>query len=264
MHVIDQLLAIDTNYLLIGLVVVFYTLEQFFSTQFRFDKRPNHFLHNAGLMTIFMIVNIFWATLIAICVEWLFANQIGLLYYIELPRWLVLVLSVMLNDFVSYWYHRIAHRVPVIWRLHRVHHSDTSMDSTTNFRFHPLEQLFWWSTAPIVTSAIFGIDATGMSLYFLILIPFLILEHSNLKFPTWLDKTIGKIITTPNLHKLHHEQDQYHTDSNYSDIFILWDRLFGTFTYKDINSINFGLKEFDDDNKQSLWYLLKSPFINIK
>ena len=62
---------------------------------------------------------------------------------------------------------------------------------------------------------------------------------------------------------MHHEQDQYYTDSNYSDIFIHWDRIFGTFKYKPSSEINFGLKEFEDDKKQTFWYLLKSPFINI-
>jgi len=264
MEVLNQLLAVDTNYLLIGLVVVFYFLEQLFSNQFRFTKRPHHFLHNALLMGLFMLANIFWATLIVFCIEWLNTNQVGLFYKLEIPLWANLILSVVLIDFVSYWYHRIAHKVPLLWRLHRVHHSDTSMDSTTNFRFHPLEQLFWWSSTPIVTSAIFGLDAMGIGLYFLVLIPFLIFEHTNLKFPAWLDKTLGRVITTPNLHKIHHEQDQYYTDSNFSDIFILWHRLFGTFRYKPAGQIHFGLKEFDEDKKQTFWYLLKSPFINIK
>ena len=79
-----------------------------------------------------------------------------------------------------------------------------------------------------------------------------------------MDKTLGWIFFTPNMHKVHHEQDQHYTDSNFADIFILWDRLFGTFKYKLAAQIKFGLKEFDEDRKQTFWYLMKSPFIRIK
>jgi sterol desaturase/sphingolipid hydroxylase (fatty acid hydroxylase superfamily) len=72
------------------------------------------------------------------------------------------------------------------------------------------------------------------------------------------------VITTPNIHKVHHEQDQHYTDSNFSDIFILWDRLFGTFKTKPVEQIKLGLKEFDEEKKQTFWYLMKSPFINVK
>ena len=66
------------------------------------------------------------------------------------------------------------------------------------------------------------------------------------------------------MHKVHHDQDQHYTDSNFSDIFILWDRLFGTYKSKPIEEIKLGLKEFDEEKKQSFWYLMKSPFINVK
>ncbi len=115
----------------------------------------------------------------------------------------------------------------------------------------------------IIAAAIFGLDLLSLGLYFLVATPFFFLEHANLLFPTWLDKTFGLVFTTPNLHKIHHEQDQYYTDSNFADIFILWDRFFGTYKYKPANEIKFGLKEFDDDKKQTFWYLFKSPFINI-
>ena len=75
---------------------------------------------------------------------------------------------------------------------------------------------------------------------------------------------MGLIFVTPNFHKMHHEQDQHYTDSNFSDIFIIWDRLFGTFTYKPVTEVKYGLAEFDEKKKQSFLYLMKSPFINIK
>jgi sterol desaturase/sphingolipid hydroxylase (fatty acid hydroxylase superfamily) len=171
---------------------------------------------------------------------------------------------VAMIDMVTYWFHRMAHRLPLVWRFHRVHHSDTTMDSSTYFRAHPIELFLWFGTSNIVAAGIFGIDLLTLGAYYLVATPFFIIEHTNLRFPKWLDKTLGWVFTTPNLHKVHHEKDQYYTDSNYADIFILWDRIFGTYKYKPAEELQFGLAEFDDARKQSFLYLLKSPFINIE
>lgn len=178
--------------------------------------------------------------------------------------WSRLLVGVALFDLTTYWFHRMGHVVPLLWRLHRVHHSDTTMDASSTYRQHPIEPFLVFGTGNMVASAIFGLDLTAFGLYNLMLIPFLILQHINLKTPDWVDRTLGLIFMTPNLHKVHHEQDQFHTDSNYADIFSLWDRLFGTYTYKPLKTIRLGLKEFDTDEKQTFWYLLKSPFVSIK
>ena len=212
---------------------------------------------------MFYVVNIFYATVTVFSIEWLNNHQIGLFYLIQVPVWVKLIIGVAMFDMVSYWFHRTAHKSPLLWRFHRVHHSDTSMDASSFFRGHPIESFLWFGTSNIIAAGIFGLDLVTLGLYFLVTTPFFFLEHSNLKFPTWLDKTVGLIFTTPNIHKVHHEQDQYYTDSNFSDIFILWDRIFGTYKYKPPSEINFGLKEFEDDKKQTFWYLIKSPFISM-
>ena len=264
METLKKLLAIDFNFILIGFIVVFYSLEQIINTQFKFNKRPEHLFHNTLFQIVFFICNIFWATLTVFSIEWFNKHQIGLFYLVQVPLWLKLVLAVPIFDFSNYWFHRAAHKVPLIWRFHRVHHSDTSMDASTNLRGHPIELMFWFGTSNIVAAAIFGLDLLSLGLYFLIATPFFFLEHSNFRFPKWLDKTFGLVFTTPNIHKVHHEQDRYYTDSNFSDIFILWDRLFGTYKYKPVEQIKFGLKEFEEDKKQTFWYLIKSPFLKIK
>jgi sterol desaturase/sphingolipid hydroxylase (fatty acid hydroxylase superfamily) len=167
-------------------------------------------------------------------------------------------------DMITYWFHRMSHKVPVLWRFHRIHHSDTTMDSTTYFRSHPVEILFWFGFSNILAAGIFGLDLLTLGLYFVVVTPFFILDHNNLRFPVLPDKTFGQVITTPNLHKIHHEQEQYFTDSNFADIFILWDRLFGTYKYKPVEEIKFGLKEFDENKKQTFWYLFISPVFDIK
>ena len=264
METLNKLLAIDLNYIIIVLIVIFYSLEQLLNTQFQFKKRPQHLIHNILFLGVFYLLNLLWAIVIVFSIEWLNNHQIGLFYLFDIPLWLKLVMGVMLFDFVTYWFHRMSHLTPVLWRFHRVHHSDTTMDASTFFRGHPIETFLWFGTSNIIAAGIFGLDLIALGLYFLVSTPFFFLEHSNIKFPVWLDKTFGLIFTTPNIHKVHHEQDQYYTDSNFSDIFILWDRLFGTFKYKPPEQINFGLKEFEEDRKQTFWYLIRSPFISMR
>lgn len=264
METLQTLLSINFNYILIGLMVIFYSLEQILNTQFKFNKRPQHLMHNLLFFATFYLCNIVWAIVTVYSIDWLNNNQVGLFYLVQLPLWLKLVLAVAIFDMVTYWFHRIAHKVPVLWRFHRVHHSDTSMDASTYLRAHPLELTLWFGTSNILAAGIFGLDLLSLGLYFLVATPFVFLQHSNLRFPRWLDNTFGWVFTTPNLHKIHHDQDQPFTDSNFSDIFILWDRLFGTFKHKPVAEIRLGLKEFEENRKQSFWYLFISPFVKIE
>jgi sterol desaturase/sphingolipid hydroxylase (fatty acid hydroxylase superfamily) len=263
MEKLKMLLAIDANYITAGLLFVFFTMEQVLATPFKFTKRPQHLFQNVLFQVLFVIANYFFALLLVFCVQWLNNHQVGLLYMIQIPFWIKLLIGVALFDMTSYWFHRMAHKSPLLWRLHRVHHSDTSLDSTTAFRGHPLEILVFGS-GNILAVALFGLDIMTLTLYFFILIPIFFLEHINLQFPRWADASLGRIFVTPNLHKVHHEQDQHFTDSNFADIFIIWDRLFGTYKYKAVKEIKYGLKEFDEAKKQTFWYLLRSPFMPIK
>lgn len=264
MKTLEYLLSIDLNYIAIGLIAVFFTLEQLLNTQFSFKERGKHFWNSFLFQVVYLLGNLLWAVVFVFCIEWLNQYEIGLFYLIELPVWLTLILGVVILDLATYWFHRISHLIPVLWRFHRVHHSDTTLDSSSYFRSHPIEVLFWFGSAPILMAAIFGLDLFTIGFYFLVLTPFLVIEHSNLRFPSWLDKTIGLFITTPNLHKIHHDQDQHYTDSNFADIFILWDRIFGTFKYKPAEQVKLGLAEFDEEKKQSFWFLIKSPFVHIE
>lgn len=261
---LNLLLNIDPNYIIIALLVIFYTLEQILTTPFKFNKRPQHLLQNALFQVVFLILNYFFVLFQVFCINWLNEQHIGLFYLFQIPFVAKLLIGVTLYDVTTYWIHRTAHKIPLLWRFHRVHHSDTTLDSSTYFRFHPLETTLVFGMGNILTAAIFGTDLLSMTLYYFILNIFTFLEHSNLRYPYWMDKTLGWIFTTPNQHKVHHEQDQHYTDSNFADIFILWDRLFGSYKYKPVKNIRYGLKEFDEDKKQTFWYLMKSPFINIK
>jgi sterol desaturase/sphingolipid hydroxylase (fatty acid hydroxylase superfamily) len=264
MDTLDYLLSIDINYIIIGLVTFFFTLEQIFSNQFKFTRRGKHLVNNLLFQLVISAVNLFFVAVMVYAIEWLNINEIGLFHHITIPFWVKLLLSVLLFDFGTYWFHRLSHKVPLVWQFHRVHHSDTSVDASTFLRFHPVDLVFWFGTGYVVTAAVFGLELTGLGLYFLIATPVFFLEHTNLRFPEWLDRTLGLVLTTPNLHKIHHEQDQLYTDSNYADIFILWDRIFGTYKYKPAGQIKFGLIEFEEEKRQTFGFLMISPFIKIR
>jgi len=264
MEIIDTILKINPNYIIIGLLAIFFTLEQVSGTPFSFKQRGNHLFQNILFQIVLMILNIFFVSIQVYCIDWLNSSEIGLLYLVELPFWSKLFLSIVLYDFTTYWIHRASHKIPLLWRLHRVHHSDTTMDSSTTFRFHPLELILIYQTGNILTAGIFGTDVTSMALYYFIIYIFFFLEHSNLNYPKWLNSTFGLIFVMPDHHRVHHQQDQFYTDSNYADILIIWDRLFGTFKMMPVEKMKYGLIEFDSENQQSFLYLIKSPFINIK
>lgn len=263
MEVLNIILNINPNFIIIGLLVVFFTLEQITNGP-SLKKKSKHLFQNILFQVLLTILNIFFVALLVYCIEWLNANKIGLLYFVELSFWAKLILSVILLDLTTYWIHRASHKIPLLWKLHRVHHSDTAVDSSTTFRFHPLELVLVYQTGNIIAAGLFGIDVMSLTLYYFIIYIFFFLEHSDLNYPKWINNTIGLVFVMPDHHKVHHHQEQHFTDSNFADIFILWDRIFGTFKILPVEEIKYGLIEFKEERKQTFLYLMKSPFINIK
>ena len=264
MELINSILSIDPNYILIGLLSLFFFLEQVTINPYSFQNRGKHLFQNLLFQLSLTLLNLVFLGIQLQWIEWLTRHQIGLLHWTEWPYWVKLVLGVVFYDLTTYWIHRASHQVPLLWRLHRVHHSDTQMDSSTTFRFHPLEIIFIYQTGNVLTAAIFGTDMTALALYYLILYVFFFLEHSNLNYPKWLNHTLGMVLVMPDHHRVHHHKDQQYTDSNFADIFILWDRLFKTFKWISVKKSDFGLKEFDSEDKQTFLYLMKSPFQSSK
>ena len=263
-EILNTILNINQNYLIIVLLVIFFTLEQVSTTPFRFKQRGKHLLENSLFQIVLTGLNIFFVAIQVYSIEWLNAQEIGLFYLVALPFWVKLILGVVLYDLTTYWVHRASHKVPLLWRLHRVHHSDTTMDSSTTLRFHPLELVLIYQTGNIVTAGLFGTDVNSMVVYYFIIYIFLFLEHSNLRYPKWLNNTLGIVFVMPDHHRVHHQQEQFYTDSNFADIFIIWDRLFGTFKMMPVEQMKYGLVEFEGEKKQSFLYLMKSPFIKMK
>lgn len=264
MEMLEKILNINSNYVIIGLLALFFLMEQVLSNPFSFRRRGEHLFQNLLLLISLTLLNLFVLVWQVKLMEWLNAQRIGLLFLFELPLWVKLIVSVMLYDFTTYWIHRAAHKVPLLWRLHRVHHSDVKMDSSTTFRFHPLEMILVYQVGNVLTATLFGTDVFSMALYYFILNIFLFLEHANLNYPSWINKTFGLLFVMPDHHRVHHQQNQFYTDSNYADIFIIWDRIFRTFKTLSHSEMKYGLIEFENPKRQTFMYLIKSPFIDPK
>jgi len=254
---------INPDIFLAILLTLLFSFEQLFSNVKSLFKRTSHLTGSILLQIGYILINYGLATLVIRCINWTDDNKLGLFNIIHIPYYLKVIFGILCIDMVNYWEHRLNHTMELFWRLHRVHHSDTTMDSSTTYRFHPLDAILD-NFASIIAVLFFGLDGSILVLWLILYTPLFVLHHSNFIMPKWFDTTFGKIIVSPNFHKIHHHQQQEYTDSNYGLMFIIWDKLFGTFKKIPVSEIKYGLKEFDEPNRQGFWFLLKSPFINVK
>jgi sterol desaturase/sphingolipid hydroxylase (fatty acid hydroxylase superfamily) len=185
----------------------------------------------------------------------------GFLQSLALPVFVQILLAVVLLDCVIYWQHRLFHRLPWLWRLHRMHHSDVDFDVTTGLRFHPGEMLISMLIKFVAITAL-GTPALAVLIFEIILSSSSLFEHSNLRLPKWLDRRLRWLLVTPDMHRIHHSVHQTEHDSNYGFNFSFWDRLFGSYTAQPRDGqlgMRIGLQRFRDPSDQRLHRLLLQP-----
>jgi len=194
---------------------------------------------------------------------WAKHNNIGLFNQSDVPYWLEVVVAVVILDCLIYWQHRLFHRIPSLWRLHRMHHMDQDIDVTTGARFHPVE-IFLSLLIKFAAVIILGVDVVAIVLFEIILNATSMFNHANVNIPTKLDNLLRKVIVTPDMHRVHHSQINSETDSNFSFNLSIWDKLFSTYQAQPAlghDGMNIGLKEFNDIRQtQYLLGMLLSPF----
>lgn len=197
---------------------------------------------------------------------WASNEGYGLFNMVTGQGWISFFATLLIRSFVSYAFHVTAHKIPVLWRIHRVHHSDTHLDATTGLRSHPLELLLLVPVAVAVTIA-FGLSPLALLLYELAESLNSLLSHSNLRLPDALDRKLRLIIVTPNMHIAHHSAWQPETDTNYGSLFSFWDRLFGTYTERPrggYDAMQIGLEEIPPKQASSFWWQIASPLFRLK
>lgn len=154
----------------------------------------------------------------------------GLFNNFPVPVWFAVLASIVILDFAIYLQHVMFHAVPVLWRLHRMHHADLDFDVTTGARFHPIEILLSM-LIKFAVIAVIGAPAAAVIIFEVLLNATSMFNHGNLRLPGALDRVLRLFIVTPDMHRVHHSIEDHETNSNFGFNLPLWDRLFGT--YKD-------------------------------
>lgn len=190
-------------------------------------------------------------------------NQIGLWSHLSVSLWLSVPISVLLFDCLIYWQHRLFHRVPMFWRIHRVHHADPHLDASTGLRFHPIE-IALSLAVKMAAILLLGVPVIAILIFEVLLNASSIFNHSNIRLPIKLEKLLRTLIVTQAMHRIHHSQVVRETDSNFGFNLSIWDKLFGSYIdeAKDSDAgIKLGLKEYSSpQTNTSLKALLLMPF----
>jgi sterol desaturase/sphingolipid hydroxylase (fatty acid hydroxylase superfamily) len=248
--------------ILIGGIFIFWVIEGVFPL-FEFGYRKvRHALINGVLTGFFVVIGLGFAGLLLASSNWAVENEFGLIHWIAMPVWLQIVLGVMLLDFFgAYLVHWVEHKVKFMWRFHLVHHSDTTVDVTTGLRHHPGEAVFRMIFT-IMGVIIVGAPIWIVFLYQTMSAAFTHFNHANIQMPRKVDRALSYVFVTPYMHKVHHHFTQPLTDTNYGNIFAVWDRVFGTFAeVEDTKELKYGIDtHMDPKEHDDVVNLLKIPF----
>jgi sterol desaturase/sphingolipid hydroxylase (fatty acid hydroxylase superfamily) len=188
------------------------------------------------------------------------ARGAGLLPWLSLPPLVSGAVAIAALDFSFYAIHVAWHKLPALWRFHAVHHSDPAVDVTTTVRQHPVESLMRYAVMGATAFALVP-SPTAFTVYRAASALNALFEHANLRAPLWLDRIFSLVTTWPHMHKVHHSRHPEQTDTNYGNLFSLWDRLFGTFTPSRHGvNVAYGLDGYDAPEQQTTTALLLQPF----
>lgn len=182
----------------------------------------------------------------------------GLLGAVAWPVWAETAAGLLLLDLWMYVWHVANHKVPLLWRFHRMHHSDNRMDASSAVRFHLGEVLLSF-VLRLGVIVLLGLTVRQVLLYELILLPVILVHHANLALPRPLEAVARWLVVTPDIHHVHHSRVRRETDSNYGSVLPWWDRLFRTFRMQRPENLRYGLEGWDDEARQSVRGLLLTP-----
>jgi len=152
----------------------------------------------------------------------------GMFNVYEVPGWFAILASVVIMDFVIWLQHVMVHAIPLLWRLHRMHHADLDFDVTTGSRFHPIE-IFLSMGIKFATILLLGPPAVAVVIFEVVLNATAMFNHGNVRLPLALDRVLRMVLVTPDMHRVHHSVEDDETNSNFGFALSIWDRLFGTY-----------------------------------
>jgi sterol desaturase/sphingolipid hydroxylase (fatty acid hydroxylase superfamily) len=248
--------------MLVGGVLIFWVLEgviPLFSTKY---KKVRHAGINLFFTFTTAVINFGLASLLVGASVYVSSQHFGLIYIFDLPLWSEILFAIMAMDLIgAYFIHWIEHKVKWLWLFHLIHHTDTNVDVTTVLRHHPGESIFRM-TFTILAVIIVGAPIWMVMLYQSLSVIFTHFNHANISLPPKLDHVLSYLFVTPNMHKVHHHKSRPLTDTNYGNIFSIWDRIFGTYVFvSKIETLEYGIDtHMDPSENDRISNLLKIPF----
>ncbi|MBL4806992.1 MAG: sterol desaturase family protein [Rhodobacteraceae bacterium] len=248
----------------LGLFVLFALIEAWIPRRTRVQTRTKRWFTNWGLS----ILNTGTISLMAMLLPFLAvgaafdaaSNGWGLFNQLSWPTWLEFVLAILILDWAIWFQHLITHKIPFLWRFHRVHHSDRDLDVTSAFRFHPVEIAL---SMVLKIGAVYLLGPAGLAVvvFEIILNGSAMFNHANIYLSKRVDRWLRLVIVTPDMHRVHHSDKRSEHDSNYGFSISLWDRLFRTYIAQPEDShsgMTVGLR-WQDDKPSNLVWTLKLP-----
>lgn len=257
-HGIVNLVSANLQILYFGIFVSFAITEMAFSAR-RSSGQSGRLVVNfslfviSGLISLLIPFSVFAAALLNE------KYQFGLLQILSVPPIAIFLINLLARTFLSFAMHIAYHKVEWMWQFHKVHHNDPEIDLSTSLRHHPVEMMI---SVLVISSLVFVL---GLPYWSVVLVELLLYfstfwKHTNIVMPTRITKILGFVFVTPEIHLAHHSSKQEETDSNYGNLLVLWDRLFGTFTDpQSIDHIQPGLGDAEDQTAGNLWHQLVLP-----
>jgi sterol desaturase/sphingolipid hydroxylase (fatty acid hydroxylase superfamily) len=246
-----------------ALFVLFAMLERAAPRRVLREGRGVRWQINLGLIVLNVLVQRLTLGALAITAA-VFATERGwgLLAMVNMPAALRFMVGFLLLDLAVYAQHVATHHLPLLWRLHMVHHADLDLDVTSGLRFHPIEILLSVVYKALIVIA-FGIDVWAVLVFEIMLNASSLFTHANMRVPAGLERVLRMVVCTPDMHRVHHSVIVGETNSNYGFFLSIWDRLFATYHAQPSaghEAMEIGLEQYRDQKALGLWALLRLPF----
>ena len=246
-----------------GVLIAMAALEAAFPRKDRALPRAHRWLTNGGFVVVDTLALRIVLPVLAVGMAEIAARKgWGLFNMVALPYWVEIALAFVILDLLIYAQHVASHKIPVLWRFHKVHHADRDIDATTGVRFHPVEIVFsmGYKLACVV---VLGPAALAVFLFEVVLNAAALFNHANVRLPVGVDRALRRVIVTPDMHRVHHSVHRQETDSNYGFFLSVWDRAFRTYIAQPReghDAMTIGLGEYQDEKPAHFVWSLWLPF----
>jgi len=246
----------------VGVLILMSVLETLAPLRVRHQKRSTRWFTNLGIVVLgSLAIRVLGPFTAVVTAGVAIANGWGLIPLLNLPFYMEIILGVVLLDLALYGQHVASHKIPFIWRFHRVHHADRDMDATTGVRFHPIESVMSMLYKCVIVLVV-GPAVIAVVIFEVILNASALFNHANVRLPKWLDRILRILIVTPDMHSVHHSVLPNETNSNYGFFLSIWDRVFASYIAEpklSPDKIKIGLPNYQSEEPASLAWSLKLP-----